>query len=1018
MTKLLDYHSYRRDLFFSAALAISAVIPSSQVFSQASSSPQRFAPDAQGYLERARTMLDAGNYGGVIDQLKILQTSNTDFSLLDALSPEARQEYIFMLAEALYQRGDKECIELLRNFQSSFPASPLALKARLSIADFYFFDHQWNEALNEYENIDFDRLNRSDLPLYSYRKALCLIKTGDYEAARPLLQAISHIAQYREVAKFYIAYIDYMEKDYEKAYSGFQKVEGKVDGIEPAYYLAQIDYQRGEYTKVINTTAKLLGKDAPSELLPETNRITGLSYFKNNDYAKARKYLSAYIKNYNGDPAPDALYALGVADYEQGDYQSASERFEPLTDLDSDIGQSAWLYIGQCDLKTGNMDAAAMAFEKAAKMNYDPVVTETAVYNYAAALTRGGKIPFSSSASLMEKFISDYPDSKYVPKVEEYLATAYYNDRNYRKALQSINAIKNPSKKVMAAKQKILYELGMECVVNGNPSEGADYLRQSISLASFDADIAAQAQLWLGDALYSLNDFKGAESAYRTAATKIPLSSNRTLALYNLAYSDYMLNNYSEAARRFEEALKASPSLPVSLKDDALIRRADCLYYCGNYSEAKTLYAKAINEGAADADYASYRHAVMLGLSNDIKGKVRELSEIESRFPGSRWIPEALMEKALTFESLGQTDNASSTFREISAKYPDASQSRKALLSLAISDMKKGNTDEATDMYKDIIRRWPSSEEAVLANDDLKKYYASTGMLRDYQQFLSSVPGAISLDADEMEKLAFDGAETAYVNNGNNISLLQNYVNDYPDGKYLAQALLDIALSLHKQKKYESAEQTLSRLIAERPHSPQAPEAMLLKAEILEYNLNRRKDALLAYRQLEKSAPADFGPEAAAGIMRTTTDANEQIEYARKTRLSGGLSAEQVEEASLIEANALIKTNRPAEAINILKNLAANPASETGAKAAVQLAQYYLDTKQYKAAEKTALDFTDTGTSHNFWLAKGFIALADAYYAQGQTLLAKEYIQALKENYPGKDAEIINAISSRLKNWK
>ena len=152
--------------------------------------------------------------------------------------------------------------------------------------------------------------------------------------------------------------------------------------------------------------------------------------------------------------------------------------------------------------------------------------------------------------------------------------------------------------------------------------------------------------------------------------------------------------------------------------------------------------------------------------------------------------------------------------------------------------------------------------------------------------------------------------------------------------------------------------------------------------------------------------------------MRTTTDSSEQLAYARKTRLAGGLSAEQLEEASLIEANALMKMNRAAEAVAILKELSANTASEAGAKAAVELTQYYLDTKQYALAEKTALDFTDAGSPHEFWLAKGFIALADAYHAQGKTLLAKEYIQSLRDNYPGKEAEILNAISSRLKTWK
>lgn len=1018
MKKNFDIHSRRREAFLSAAVAILALLPSLPISAQASASPQRLSPSAQGYMERARTMLDAGNYGGVIDQLKILNTRDTDFSILDALSPDSREEYVYMLAEALYHRGDSECIELLLDFERRFPASPLALKARLAIADFYFFNHQWEEALDGYYNVDFDRLNRSDKSLYSYRKALSLIKTDKAEQARPLLKSIASIPEYRQAARFYDAYIEYINKDYDKAYEGFLRVEGKVDGIEPAYYLAQIDFSRGHYTKVIDAEKILFGKDSSPELKPETNRIMGLSYFKKGDYTKARKFLSAYMKKVSSEPAPDAVYALGVADYEEGDYTSASTRFEALTGLDSDLGQSAWLYIGQCDLKSGNMDAAAMAFEKAAKMNYDPAVTETALYNYAAALTRGGKIPFSSSASMMERFIASYPDSEYTPKVEEYLATAYYNDRNYSKALQSINAIRNPSGKVLAAKQKILYELGVECVANGNPSEGAGYLRQSIALSSHDATIAAQAQLWLGDALYSLADFKGAKAAYRAATSGIKPSANRTLAIYDQAYAEYMLDDYTSAARTFASALSATPALPATMKDDALIRRADCLYYTGNYAEAKNIYAQAIKNGVADADYATYRHALMLGLANDTKGKIRELSEIESRFPGSRWIPSALLEKAMTYESLGQSDNATSAFREVSKKYPDASQARKALLNLAIADMKKGKTNDAAEEYKEIIRRWPSSEEAEMANDDLKKYYASIGELREYSQFLGSVPGATQLDPGEMERLAFDGAEIAYTDNSRDITLLRNYVNDYPDGKYLAQALLDIAYSLEQQKKYEEAELTLSRLVAERPHSPQAPEALLMKAEILENKLGRTKDALLAYRELEKIAPQDFGAEATAGIMRTTTDSTEQLAYARKTRMAGGLSAEQIEEASLIEANALMKMNRTSEAVAILQGLAENPASEAGAKAAVELTQHYLDTKQYALAEKTALDFTDAGTPHEFWLAKGFILLADAYHAQGKTLLAKEYLQSLRDNYPGKEPEILNAISSRLKSWK
>ncbi len=68
-----------------------------------------------------------------------------------------------------------------------------------------------------------------------------------------------------------------------------------------------------------------------------------------------------------------------------------------------------------------------------------------------------------------------------------------------------------------------------------------------------------------------------------------------------------------------------SRALPATLKADAVTRMADCQYYTGDYRTARDTYARAKAENASDADYASYRHAVMLGLDGDVNGKIKEL---------------------------------------------------------------------------------------------------------------------------------------------------------------------------------------------------------------------------------------------------------------------------------------------------------------------------------------------------------------------------------------------------------
>jgi outer membrane protein assembly factor BamD (BamD/ComL family) len=638
-----------------AAVAVAAAIPAA---AQVSADPARFSPLATGYMERARAMSDAGNYAGVIDQLRHLDTQQV------ALDPAMAEEYTYLLANAYYERDDEECLALLMQFRDSYPASPLAANASLAIGDFYFFRHEWPDALEAYSEIDLDRLNRDRKLLYTYRIALADIKTGHFKEARPLVRSLKGAAGYEDAYWFYNSYLDYIDGDFTRAYDGFSRVTGGKEGLEAGYYMAQIEYSRGEYDNVISRGRALLRRNPVEELVPEMQRIVGLSYFKNGDDSEAYSYLTDYMRGVQGTPSPDAVYALGAVEYAEGRYSAAAQRFESLTDNMDAVGQGAWLYLGQCYLKQDNASSAAMAFEKATRMNFDRKVSETALYNYVTALTRGGKVPFSSSSELLEKFVRLYPDSEYTPEVEAYLATAYYNDRDYTKALECIDAIRNPTSAMLATRQKILYELGIESVTNGRAEQATGYLRQAVALRQHDRNLAAQASLWLGDALFSLGRFREAQQSYEAFIKDDTSRENRALGYYDLAYAKYKQKNYRGAASDFASALSARPALPAQLTDDARIRRADCLYYEGSYAEAAALYTQAIDNGANDTDYALYRRAILRGLAGDTKSKLSDLSRVEQEFPNSRWLSKALLEQALTYEETGRTDLAADAYKK------------------------------------------------------------------------------------------------------------------------------------------------------------------------------------------------------------------------------------------------------------------------------------------------------------------------------------------------------------------
>ncbi len=106
---------------------------------------------------------------------------------------------------------------------------------------------------------------------------------------------------------------------------------------------------------------------------------------------------------------------------------------------------------------------------------------------------------------------------------------------------------------------------------------------------------------------------------------------------------------------------------------------------------------------------------------------------------------------------------------------------------------------------------------------------------------------------------------------------------------------------------------------------------------------------------------------------------------------------------------------RSDDAVTIYRRLSAQPEALSGAIAAVTLAEMLNKRSDYQEAYDLMSLFTENGTPHIYWLARGFIALADACTGLDRPELAKEYLLSLRENYPGDELDISEAIESRIK---
>lgn len=968
----------------------------------------------EGYRARGILMYENKNYVGAIDQLSHLYMMEDGKKYVEDAD--------FYIALSNYERGDAYCVEMFKKFIANYPASIRVPYAWAKIGDCYFFNGKYGEALTAYAQIVPSAFNNDYKLDLTYRSAYSMLKLGEFDRAKELFAKLSHTSRYRNAGLFYDAYIDYAGKDFGAAKEKFRLLPPSSElGRASQYYLCQIYFVEGDYDNVISLGKRLLepaGDD--SEYGREMNRVIGESYYHTGDDDNAGRYLSRYMESPGAEPVRSSLYIMGVLHYRNAEWQDAADCFGRVTGEDDELAQSAYLYLGQAYVKTGNMNGAAIAFEKALNMPYNSDIQETAFYNYAVSQNEGGRTPFNRSIDIFETFLNRFPDSRYADEVEDYMINAYLTGNDYNRALESISRISSPSRKVLAAKQNVLFQLGVQALSNDDTGRAADYFGQARAVGRYDAKVLNNCNLWLAECQYREGNYKAAEQSWAAFVANAGKedAANVALARYNMGYARFQQRNYTGARAAFNEAA-ADDALSASLRSDALNRIGDTYYYARDYATAEDYYEQAYVGDNSTGDYSLFQKSMMLGLQRDYKGKINMLDQLLRQYPKSPLCPSALLQKAESYVNLGNNASAINTYKLLISQYPNSADARKGLLQLAITERNAGNADKAEEAYKNTIKLYPTSEEAAVAAEDLKVMYADSGRLDEYVAFVKTVPNAPQIDVNDLDRLAYEAAEKAYLEQ-KGTGKLENYIKEYPNGAYVSRAKYYVAISMYEKGNLDDALEMVDEVIATSADAGFGVDALRIKGEIL-MKQAKAADALVVYRTMaQKASTQDAVINANLGVMRASLMTNkfaEMRDAADRLLKSGGLSSTEEKEARYCRATANIKLGSGQAAESDLKLLARDPRNEYGAQAAYDLANYYYNAGDNVAAEETLNNFIEAGTPHQYWLARGFILLADVYHKKGRNIEAVQYLRSLKENYPGSESDIFEMINSRLDEW-
>ena len=968
------------------------------------------APDR--LFVEGKELFSLKNYAGCIDKLEAYKQHSTNADLI--------QEADYMLVYAAYEQGRPNADELLKDYLEEYPASRHSDEIGYMIGSVHFERGEYEKAIFWFNEADIDMLSPEQQEAYSFRLAYSLLQTGEMEKARGYFARIEQVGdKYKEASTYYVAYIDYAMGNYNNALIEFSRLKESPKYREQSqYYIAQIYFIQSKYEKVVKEGEELLSLYPDSKNNSEMYRIVGDSYYHLGDQEKAIRMLSKYVSS-TENPLRSDLYILGVCYFNKGNYSNTVNALSRTVRQNDEQTQNAYLYLGQSYLKLGDKNNARMAFEAAATFSFDKQIKEVAMYNYALLIHETAFTGFGESVTIFEDFLNDFPNSQYADKVNDYLVEVYLTTKNYEAALKSINKIKHPSTKILEAKQDILFQLGTQAFANVKLDDAVSLFSQAIQLGSYNMEARNDAYFWRGESYYRMGEYENAISDYRTYLnnTRQRNTDMYALAYYNLGYSYFKLRDYSAALNRFRQYVDLESNRQAASLADAYNRIGDCLYQNRQFSLAEENYSRAAQLSPSAGDYSIYQKGFLLGLQKDYKGKISAMDRLISEYPESQYVDDALFEKGRSYVLLENSSSAAQAFEKLIREFPQSSLARKAGIQLGLLYYNDNQPEKALAAYKQVISNYPGSEEAKIALQDLKSVYIDLNDINAYASYVNSIGGNIRLEVGEQDSLTYIAAEKLFMRGDNDGARrsLAGYLQTFPEGAFSSNANFYLGSIAFAKKEFDEAIQRFKLVIAS-GDTKFLEESVARTAEI-EYLSKDYPAALESFKRLLIVAENPENRQAARlGIMRCALQTGQQKdallaadELLKEPKLSPELEAE----ARYVRAKAYIAQKQANKALADLKELSKDTRTVHGAEAKYLLAQLYYDTNDDKNAEKVLMNFIENGTPHQYWLARGFILLADIYIRQGDDFQARQYLTSLQNNYNGDD-DIAGMIENRL----
>ncbi|MBQ7191556.1 MAG: tetratricopeptide repeat protein [Paludibacteraceae bacterium] len=916
----------------------------------------------------------------------------------------------------VFTEREKTAQQDLKQYLHDYPYSIYTSEVEMMIGVLQTEKGRFKQAVKTFERVRWNELSRDDQPLLYFYRGYAYLQLNDMPAAIACFRMLKESENpYQMQGKYYTAYCQYRQKDYRHALTSFLELEQtpQYKHVVP-YYIVQIYYAEHNYDETFTRAQELLKKNPNNTNNAELNRILGEIYYQRGDYAKTVEHIEQYRADYQEQKKEllrEDIYLLAMAQYKQQAYADALVSFKQVKQMKDTLSQSACLHMGHAWRQLGDIEKAKLSYQAAMNITLSPTMREEAMYNYALT-TYESSTALGESIKAFNDFLTEYPNTGHANEAYQLLASVYMSSKNYRAALDAVNAIPNQTTQVAQIRQYLQYQIGVDAFLQNKMGETVKWMTEVIKSVKPENEYRADAYYYRAEAEYRMQRY---QDCLEDIETFINLPHNQSQNLlqadYLLGYTQFSMKQYGEAEDAFRRFVTTRPE--QNLYCDAYNRIGDCSLNRRDFTEAIAAYQEVINQHSIGADYATFQTGAALGLQHKYADKALMMEQLVSAYPKSDYADDALYESARAYLQEKQNDKAIDAYKRLAALYPNSPLAKKVSLETAMTYRNMEQTELAIEAFRLTITRYPATEEAYAALDALEQIYVENNRLNEYIDFAKQIGKSNMKMSFEEDSLTYAAAEWQYMmgHYAEAAAGMAKYISQFcPQGRYCTNAIWNAADSHYRLGNTTETIQLLTDLY-NTDGNPYREQTCSRLAELL-YEQQNYADARRYFIDLSTLASDQQSVTAAdLGVLRCSYFLNDDsMTIAVATRL---LEREQIadevrDEALYNRAKAHYRAQRWGQAVVDFTPLSKNVRVVTGAEAAYLLAECYFNLKAYDTAEQEIMHFMDQRTQHQYWLAKGLILLADINVIKGDLFQAKQYLLALQANY--KEADDIQTI--------